>query len=85
MRQRFNRNAVCSSQNYKGSKAAHQEMLSEKHSTFVPVENSSDSVKDFNPFKMSVVMVAVSVFGKKIVITKDEYDEHCSGMKYQYV
>lgn len=61
-------------------------MLNEKHNSFVPVENSnSDSVKGVNPFKLSVVMVCITVFGKKIRITKDEYDEHCQGMKYQYV
>lgn len=85
MRTRFNRNALCSSVNYKASKAAHQELLSEKHSTFVPVENNTDCKEVLKPFKRSVVMVAVSIFGKKITITKDEYNEHCQGMKYQYV
>ena len=85
MRKRFNTNCICSSQNYKASRAAHLEMLKEKHNTFVPVENSLDSVKGPNPFKLSVVMVSISIFGKKITITKDEYDEHCQGMEYQYV
>lgn len=85
MRKRINTNAICSSENYKASRKAHIEMLREHHSTFVPVENNTDSKEGFKPFKLSVAMVAVSIFGKKVVITKDEYDEHCQGMNYQYV
>ena len=85
MKKRVNKNAVCSSDNYRASKKLHIDMLKEKHNTFVPVEDSLDSVKGTNPLKLSVVMVSISIFGKKITITKDEYDEHCQGMKYQYV
>ena len=34
MRKRFNRNAVCSSENYTASKHAHLDMLKEKHDHF---------------------------------------------------
>ena len=34
MRQRFNRNAICSSDNYKASKKAHLSMLHERHDHF---------------------------------------------------
>jgi hypothetical protein len=33
-RKRFNRNAICSSYNYKESKKAHREFLKEEHSAF---------------------------------------------------
>ena len=34
MRQRFNRNAICSSDNYKASRNAHHQMLQERHEHF---------------------------------------------------
>lgn len=74
MRRRINRAAVCSSENYSASRKAHKSMLEEKHSSFCPTAISSETAE--SPFKknISVSLVVISVFGKPIKITKEEYD-----------
>lgn len=82
MRKKFNRNAVCSSQNYSASKKAHQELLQEKHGSFVGLAASDQHLEEF-PLNRKLFaksyMVIIWVFGKPMQVTKDEYDKHCQG------
>ena len=82
MRQRFNRNAVCSSQNYSASKKAHQELLQTLHDSFVGFTVSDQHLEETTLnqklFARSY-MVTIWVFGKPMQVTKDEYDKHCQG------
>ena len=82
MRKRFNRNAVCSSQNYSASKKAHQELLQEKHGSFVGLAASDQHLEEI-PLNRKLFaksyMVTIWVFGKPMLVTKDEYDKHCQG------
>ena len=47
MRPRFNRNAICSSDNYKASKKAHLSMLHERHDhfSFMAISCKNDEVE----------------------------------------
>lgn len=80
MRQRINRNAICSSNNYKASRKAHLDFLKEKHDHFcglmisgelkidVPVIDSNGMIEP--KFK------TIKVFGKEMRLTIEEYNTH---------
>ena len=72
MRKRFNRNAVCSSENYSASKKAHLELLKEQHKHFCGIMISSeapvDSVFTGPRFKN------IRIFGKEMRVTAEEYN-----------
>lgn len=80
MRKRFNRNAVCSSENYTASKHAHLEMLKEKHNHFCGLMISGEIQLDvpkvtsrgiFEPkFK------TIRILGKEMRLTIEEYNTH---------
>ena len=80
MRKRFNRNAVCNSENYTASKKAHLDFLKEKHDHFCGVMISSeitfdvpkiDSNGGFEPkFK------TITIFGKEMRLSIEEYNTH---------
>lgn len=75
MRKRINRNAICSSDDYKRSKRAHINMLKQCHNEFclmlVNGEISIDVPTENNKFK------TIRVFGKSMRVTVDEYNKHC--------
>ena len=79
MRKRFNRSAICSSENYKASKAAHLSMLKERHDHFcglmVSGEISIDmpTVKDG---KFQPKFRTITIFGKEMRITAEEFNTH---------
>lgn len=80
MRKRINRNAICSSENYKASKRVHQEFLHELHSSFciAGYSDSSPLSQDRLMFRQHR-MVTIKVFGKVLQVTEKEYEAHCYG------
>ena len=80
MRQRFNRNAVCSSENYSASKKAHLSFLKEKHDHFcglmVSGEIKFDVPKVTSSGKFEPKFKTITIFGKEMVITFEEYKTH---------
>ena len=80
MRQKFNRNAICSSKNYRASKHAHLDMLKEKHEHFnfiaVSGEIQIDVPKtDFND-RLESRFKTIRIFGKEMRLTIEEYNTH---------
>lgn len=75
MRKRFNPNAICSSDNYNGSKKAHRAFISERHSHFTGIAVSG---------KITILQKSkvITVFGKDIRITIEEYNEHCAHLGF---
>lgn len=77
MRKRFNPNAVCSSENYAASKRAHRAMLEEAHASFSePVCSGKDKSEELAAkvkLFRAVSLVTISVFGKPLRITREEF------------
>lgn len=77
-RKRYNRVAICSSDNYRKSRLLHNEYLKEQHSHFKELtingEISFDMPYKKNKFKK------VRIFGKDMVLTIDEYNIHCKSL-----
>lgn len=73
MRKRINLNAICSSDNYKASKKAHQNMLKEKHKDFSFIASTISSTPYIPKYK------TIKVFGKEMTVAREEYLEHCKG------
>ena len=90
MRKRFNKVAVCSSENYAASKRAYVAMLKAAHEVFKePVCSSKEvpselSLKNRKLRLSSTVFVTISVFGKPLKVTKAEYEMHCKDFKIIY-
>lgn len=80
MRLRFNRNAVCSSENYRASKKAHLEVLKANHDSFCNLAVSDLGVAHKAAPKLfnitTVQYKTVRVFGKETKVTLAEYEEH---------
>ena len=80
MRKRFNRNAVCSSENYTASKHAHLELLKEKHDHFcglmISGEIKFDIPKITSDGKFETKFKTIRIFGKEMVLTVEEYNTH---------
>ena len=80
MRKRFNRNAVCSSENYSASKHAHLDMLKEKHSHFCGLLVSGEIKLDVpnitSEGKVAPKFKTVRIFGKEMRLTVEEYNTH---------
>ena len=85
MRPRFNRNAICSSQNYKASRKAHLRMLQERHEHFDFISITSHG--DETEVSLDVPRInsegrfdsgfrTVRIFGKEIRLTSEEYKTH---------
>jgi hypothetical protein len=80
MRKRFNRNAICSSENYKVSRDAHQQMLREKHDHFCGLMVSGElqidvPIVDSNG-KFQSKFKTIKIFGKEMRLTIEEYNTH---------
>lgn len=82
MRSRFNRNAICSSDNYKASKKAHLSMLHEKHDHFCgilvstkndEVEVAIDTPKVVNGHISDKLFKTIRIRGKWLRLEIDEY------------
>lgn len=74
MRKRINKNAVCSSDNYRASKKLHQELLKENHENFCMMVVSGEIKINAS---VSSKFKTIKVFGKEMQITMDEYNAHC--------
>lgn len=71
MRKRFNRNAICSSENYRASKKAHIALLEEKHNSFdnaIALIAHSEQVEDIE------IPRTVIIFGKPMRLNSAEYE-----------
>lgn len=80
MRKRFNRNAVCSSENYTASKHAHLDMLKEKHNHFcglmISGEIQLDAPKVTSRGIFEPKFKTIRIFGKEMRLTIEEYNTH---------
>lgn len=79
MRKRINRNAVCSSENYSASKAAHLSMLKEKHEHFCGFMVSGEIALDVpivENGKFEPKFRTIRIFGKEMRITAEEFRTH---------
>ena len=80
MRKRFNRNAICSSENYKVSRDAHQQMLQEKHDHFCGLMVSGELQIDVpivgSNGKFQPKFKTIKIFGKEMRLTIEEYNTH---------
>ena len=80
MRKRFNRAAICSSDNYKGSRKAHIEYLKERHSHFSGLAVSGEPSIDVPVIRGNAFtpkFKTIKVFGKDMTVTIDEYNTYC--------
>lgn len=78
-RKRFNRIAICSSDDYKGSRKMHQIMLDERHQHFSFLSVSGEIKADlpiFKDGKLQPEYKTVRILGKDMRITIEEYREH---------
>ena len=79
MRKRFNRQAICSSDNYKVSKRAHLDFLNEQHEHFSFLSVSGEIALDVptvNNGKFQPKFKTVRIFGKEMRLTIEEYNTH---------
>jgi hypothetical protein len=90
MRKRFNRSAICSvngnSGSYETSRKAHKEMLKEKHSHFCGLLVSGEIKVDVpvvnNDNTISPKFKTITIFGKEITLTIEEYNTHYAKCKF---
>ena len=79
MRQRFNRQAICSSDNYKASRKAHLDFLKEKHDHFCFLAVSGEIALDVPTIKngkFQPKFKTIRIFGKEMRLTIEEYNTH---------
>ena len=83
MRPRFNRQAICSSNNYKASKKAHLDFLREQHDHFSFLAVSGEIALDVPTIKNGEIQPkfkTIRIFGKEMKLTIEEYNTyylHC--------
>lgn len=80
MRNRINRSAICSSENYKASKKAHLDFLQERHTHFCGLMVSGEikiDVPEISPKgEIEPKFKTITLWGKKIRLTMEEYKTH---------
>ena len=78
MRKRFNRSAICSSENYRASKAVHLSMLKERHDHFCGLMISGELQVDIPKVNSKGVVLpkfkTLRIWGKDIRVTIEEYN-----------
>ena len=77
MRKRFNRNAVCSSENYSASKKAHLELLKERHEHFSFLSVSREVAHDVPTEKneeFQPKFKTVKILNREMRLTIEEYN-----------
>lgn len=78
MRNRINRNAICSSENYKASRKVHRDFLKEKHDHFCGMMISGEIQIDIPTIgsddKFEPKYKTVKIFGKDMRLTIEEYN-----------
>lgn len=81
MRQRVNRAAVCSSENYNTSKKLHLDYLNEQHTHFKEITVNGEMAIDIPILKNDKVLPqfkTIRVFGHNMRVTIEEYNTHCA-------
>ena len=84
MRKRFNRQAICSSDNYRASKRAHLDFLNEQHEHFSFLSVSGEIALDVPTVsngKFQPKFKTIRIFGKEIRLTIEEYNTHYLGAR----
>ena len=79
MRQRFNRQAICSSDNYRASRRAHLDLLNEQHEHFSFLSVSGEIALDvptISKGKIQPRFKTIKIFGKEMRLTIEEYNTH---------
>ena len=79
MRQRFNRQAICSSDNYRASRRAHLDLLNEQHEHFSFLSVSGEIALDVptvSDGKFQPKFKTIRIFGKEMRLTIEEYNTH---------
>ena len=79
MRSRFNRQAICSSDNYRASKRAHLDFLKEQHDHFSFLSVSGEIALDvptISKGKIQPRFKTIKIFGKEMRLTIEEYNTH---------
>lgn len=79
MRKRINRNAVCSSENYSASKAAHLSMLKERHDHFCGLMISGELALDVPTVengKFQPKFKTIRIFGKEMRLSIEEFNTY---------
>lgn len=79
MRPRFNRQAICSSDNYRASKRAHLDFLKEQHDHFSFLSVSGEIALDvptISKGKIQPRFKTIKIFGKEMRLTIEEYNTH---------
>ena len=79
MRKRFNRNRLCSSENYIASRKEHFDFLKEKHDHFCGLMVSGEITLDVPTIKGEVIQPefkTIRIFGKEMKLTIEEYNTH---------
>lgn len=79
MRKRFNRNAVCSSENYSASRHAHLELLKEKHDHFSFIAVNGEIALDVPAVengKFQSKFKTIRIFGKEMRLSIEEFNTH---------
>ena len=77
MRKRFNRQAICSSDNYRASKKAHLDFLNEQHEHFSFLSVSGEIALDvptINNGKFQPKFKTIRIFGKEMRLSIEEYN-----------
>lgn len=83
MRNRINRRAICSSDNYQKSKRLHLEMLEEKHSHFKTITVNGELSVDVPVVKGNRItpkFKTIRVFGHNMRVSIEEYNTHCKSL-----
>ena len=79
MRKRFNRNAVCSSENYLASRKAHRDFLQERHTHFCNILVSGElqiDVPEVGNGSFQPRFKTITIWGKEMRVTIEEYNTH---------
>ena len=79
MRQRFNRQAICSSDNYRASKRALLDFLKEQHEHFSFIAVSGEIALDVPTIKdgkFQPKFKTIKIFGKEMRLTIEEYNTY---------
>ena len=79
MRKRFNRGAICSSENYVASKKAHQSFLKERHDHFCGMMVSGEitfDVPEISSNNFEPKFKTITIFGKEMQLSIEEYKAH---------
>lgn len=85
MRKRFNRSAVCSSENYSVSRKAHLDFLKERHEHFAGFMFSGEMQVDIPKLDSKGVALpkfkTLRIWGKDIRVTIEEYNTFMAACK----